>query len=246
VRDALKSELAEERAAPCLKTERRVAALERCAEGLDLLDQGRPLAAAESFLTSLVLGDLPEEHYGIGVALLATGRFNQARRAFCEAVARDQTFAAAYGELGVAEHLRGRPAAAASAYRNALAIAPNDERYAFNLALALRDCGDPEEARRRLERLGRSKRYGASSGVELALLRLRGGGVGAEKSARRYLEGALRRDPGCVAALYNLGVLLLEDGEERRGRAELSAVTQVAEPGSVYQSLALSALERQQ
>jgi tetratricopeptide (TPR) repeat protein len=224
--------------------DRQHAALAHTQVGFEHLERAQPQRAASRFLEALVLFDLPEAHYGMGLCLVAGQRLEHAHLAFLQAVTLDRSFAEAYAELGVVRHLQGNPHSAARVYRHALALAPNDERTRFNLGLALRDSGQVNAARGQLQRLGKSRLFGASSGVELALLRLRQGAGGAERSARRYLEGALRRDPGCVAALYNLGVLLLRDGEELRGRAELTTVVQAAAPGGLYQTLALAALRK--
>jgi Flp pilus assembly protein TadD len=193
--------------------------------GFEALARGDDPSAAASFL--LALEGEPshaEAHYGLGLLLVRRGRPERAVAAFAEAATHAPGLVEAHVELGVSLHARGRAHQATFAYDNALLLDPKHERARFNRALALRADGKIQAARRDLEALCESERFGAVSQVELALLRLRAGGPGAAPRALRYLRAALRRAPSDPSAHYNLGQLLLQLGQTQEGRRHLSRV----------------------
>lgn len=208
------------------------------AAGVAAFAEGRDASAVSSFLLALEAEpDHAEAHYGMGLLLAKDGRWSRAVEAFAEAAAHAPEWSEAHVELGLALHAQGRAQLAISVFDRALRLEPSHERARFNRALAFRTAGQVRGARRDLERLRASKRYGAASQVELALLRLRVGGPGAERRADRYLRGALRSAPRSPSAHYNLGLLLIRAGHVHEGRRHLNLVR-----GAPYAALAAAAL----
>lgn len=208
------------------------------AAGVAAFAEGRDASAVSSFLLALeVEPDHAEAHYGMGLLLAKDGRWSRAVEAFAEAATHAPEWSEAHVELGLALHAQGRAQLAISVFDRALRLEPNHERARFNRGLALRSAGQVPAARRDLERLRPSPRYGAASQVELALLRLRVGGPGAERRAHRYLRGALRSAPRSPSAHYNLGLLLIRAGHVHEGRRHLNLVH-----GAPYAALAAAAL----
>jgi tetratricopeptide (TPR) repeat protein len=86
--------------------------------------------------------------FNLGNCLYASGRRNEARDRFADAVAADPDYAEAWNNLGNVEGELGRRDAAIAAYRRALAIVPYYADAHFNLADALATAGDLQAARR--------------------------------------------------------------------------------------------------
>jgi tetratricopeptide (TPR) repeat protein len=210
------------------------------AAGFRSLVQFQHRAATAAFM--LALESAPnhgEAHYGLGLLLVQAGRWPRAVQAFAEAATHAPALIEAHVELGVVLHVLGRAEESTLAYDNALELNPEYERARFNRALARRALGAIRGARSDFEELLESERFGVASQVELALLRLRAGGARASAGATRYLRAALRRDPRCSGAHYNLGQLLIQLGHVPEGRGHLRRV--VDEP---YAALAQAALRQ--
>lgn len=159
-----------------------------------------------------------------GRTLSNLGRFEEAEP-LLTAVARERGDADAWTEVGLLERRRRRPEAAAEAFRQALAVAPDHPPALANLGQILiqqgqRELGeqilerhrDRAQLADRLDHFERSSRLtGATAANHTALAdtRLRAGDrTGALAAYRRAVE----LDPNHPIAAMGLAALLLEDG----------------------------------
>ena len=100
--------------------------------------RGKLAEAAETFAAAARLApDWVEPQTNLGVALLGLERYDEARQALQAAIAIDPTHAPAHGNLGAVYLRAGAPMAAETATCDAISLAPNEPRWATNLAVAL-------------------------------------------------------------------------------------------------------------
>lgn len=112
---------------------------------------GRPNEAAEALIHLRRLpGEPPSGHAGLalrlGKAFHAAERFEDARRAFHEAVLYDPGSADAHNNLALSFRRLGQPEKAERHYLHALRLTPSDATLWSNAAIALRTLGRVEES----------------------------------------------------------------------------------------------------
>lgn len=174
-----------------------------------LLGRDHP-AALDAFRRARGLARSPAASFGMGEALLEMAQPAAALPYLFEGVqanARDEApefdRADAWERIGRAYEMLGRRRAAASAYRQALAIRPESPVALNDLAGLLAERGATRQAEALLQRLlGRYPGL-AMPRATLGTLRLRQGDLA---GARRALQTALDIDPLSAPARINLGV----------------------------------------
>lgn len=119
------------------------------------------------------------------------------------------TAALSHMEIGRREMERGRWAAAAAAFRQALAAEPGNLDARHDLGVALREGGDPAGALVELTAVAEARDdAGAWNNVGLTL-----GALGRRPAAAAAYERAIARDPGAADAWLNLALLREEAGD---------------------------------
>jgi tetratricopeptide (TPR) repeat protein len=114
-----------------------------------LLAQGKSEEAFQEFAKAAQLTPhQPIPHDGMGVALLYQGKEDAAAHQFNEALRVRPEDEIAFNGLGDVWMHRGRPDQAVADYRRAVERAPTVAQYHCNLASALYDCHQREEARK--------------------------------------------------------------------------------------------------
>ncbi|MEX2406519.1 MAG: tetratricopeptide repeat protein [Actinomycetota bacterium] len=135
-----------------------------------------------------------EEILQQGLEAQAAGDLETAVDAYLRVIQLDPQNKFAYYNLGVIEQGRGEPQAAESHYRTTLGLDPDFVPALFNLAILRTEAGFAEEALSLYEHL-----------IEVTPL---------ETASPETVKLA-------AAAHLNLGFLLIEQGQERRGQKEL-------------------------
>lgn len=128
-------------------------------------------------------------------------------------VARSPESGFAWGRLGMVLQAHGLSSAAIGAYEEARALSPDDYRWPFLAALALRR-EDPERARELLELAAASRPPRAAPRVDLGDLHL---SLGDLDQAEGWYRSALEIEPRLSHALLGLGRV-----ESGRGNVELA------------------------
>ncbi|MFN0152164.1 MAG: tetratricopeptide repeat protein [bacterium] len=175
-----------------------------------------------------------EAHNNYGDWLASAGRRAEAFDHFRAVIAIDSTLVLPRVNLGVALQDDGRLDEAAAVLREATRIAPNDADAQYNLAVTLARLGRKAEARAALARSfgggGAPGAAGDASGGSSASRTTRA--AFDEGLARRIAETIAGRD---AAALYNLGIALIDLDEPARARAafEASLAIQPNAPGAL-------------
>ncbi|HEV2863970.1 MAG TPA: tetratricopeptide repeat protein [Pyrinomonadaceae bacterium] len=137
------------------------------------------------------------EHNEKGLALFSKGKFEQAARAYSEAIRAYPALAAAHNNLGSAYFALGRYEDAASSFKEAVG---RDARYGqahFNLALAHLKAGREREANDAL--LAAARAFYESGAEHLQAGRL--------KEAEEDFRGLLRIDPDYPPAFLQLALV---------------------------------------
>lgn len=111
------------------------------------------------------------------------------------------------------------PAAEVERLRDAVAAEPDQPEHRLELALALLDVGEHEEAASLIEALPAN--LGADRRATRAWARIRFARVLEEAPPREELERAVAADPDDAAARHRLGVVLVMAGETRQGLEHL-------------------------
>ena len=144
-----------------------------------------------------------------GVIALQSGRPEQAEQWLTSALGVDATRPAAHNNLGEAQRLLGKPAAAAASYRQALALAPDYADALFNLGGVLRRLGQLAEAQAACERLLEID-PGNAQGHDRHGLVLHD--MGRLDEALAACQRAVALDPGLAQARFNAANILREKG----------------------------------
>lgn len=114
----------------------------------DMVDLGALLDEFRSGIKSSLEGADPRTHYDMGLSHLEMGLYDEAAEAFAEASIDPELEAEARELWGRALRLGGRGGDATRVLRAALALRPESLGVRYQLALALEDSGEPEEAQR--------------------------------------------------------------------------------------------------
>ncbi|HVU23122.1 MAG TPA: tetratricopeptide repeat protein [Opitutus sp.] len=177
----------------------------------------------------------PRAHHNLGVALLETGKFDDAAQEFQRAIALEPAHALAHYELGTIFLRRGEWAEAATEFAAALAAAPRHVAARLDLALALGRLGRTEEAIAQDRAVLAVDPQAQDARTNLgALLLARGDTAGALSLLREAVAGA----PELAEAHYQLGLALDRTGATAAAAAELREAARL-EPRMVAAPLAL-------
>jgi tetratricopeptide (TPR) repeat protein len=214
-------------------------------------EQGEVEKAAAGFQEAVSLRpDFAEAWSELGWARRAQTDFDGALAAFERSVALDPENAVSRYRLGAEYLRRGKAHDAVTHLREAYRLNPRDQSTLNSLQLALRQDGQPEEARRIREELSKLLRaIDEESQNAFAALRLNNEGAALEKagdlrsSLERY-RAAAALDPAHVGIRVNYGVALLRLGQWKEGLAELREALRL-DPGNAQVKAALEdALEQ--
>jgi tetratricopeptide (TPR) repeat protein len=214
-------------------------------------DQDELEKAAAGFQEAVALRpDFAEAWSELGQARKAQLDYDGALAAFERSVALDPENAVSQYRLGAEYLRRGKPHDAVAHLREAFRLNPRDQSTLNSLQLALRQDGQPEEARRIREELSKVLRgIDEESRSAFTALRLNNEGAALEKSGD--LRGALEKyreavalDATHVGIRLNYGVALLRLGQWKEGLSELREALR-RDPGNVQVKAALEdALEQ--
>ncbi len=164
---------------------------------------------------------MPHAHYVLGQALLAAGRWAEARAAFGRSTDLNPRFADGWINAGLAEYRLGRINAAMAAMRAALQVDPGHVKAAGNLAVFLRLTGQSEAAEQILRQVARIP---AAADARLSLA---SGLLQDDRHAEALalLESEQPADPA-LATLWQLqhALALVSTGDAARARAILDAI----------------------
>lgn len=144
---------------------------------------------------------IPALHNNLGNAYLDIGAIDEACAAYRRAAELDPDYADAHGNLGLALREAGRIEEALIASRGAASIAPNRPDIQGNLATVLETAGHLDEAATVLDASIRRSPADARLRCQRARLMVKVGDMAAAESA---LRDALRIDPICAAAYFEL------------------------------------------
>jgi len=140
--------------------------------------------------------------------------------------------AASHHDFALGELENGRPAAAVTALRQALALAPRRASAHNDLGLALKELGQLEEAERaHRDALSLDPTYAAAHRNLGEVMRQRG----ALEDSRRSFESALRLNPGSNPCRLDLGQVLEDLGElGPASRCYEEAIARSSAPAGIY------------
>jgi protein O-GlcNAc transferase len=181
--------------------------------GLLELQSRRPQAALD--LITQAAAAAPEDarfQFGLGQALQALERWQDAVEAYCRVLRSDANSVEAHVALGVALQRAGQRAQAAAAYRSALALRPQDAAATANLGTVLREMGDIDPAIELLRTAVNLEPLAASHAVNLGIALCQRRDFA---SAELILRATLAREPGHAEAAFNLGNALRGLGRPR-------------------------------
>lgn len=186
--------------------------------GLLELQEQRPDAALDAMTMATELSpDEPRFQFGLGQALQALGRFDDAAEAYRHVLNSDPRSLDAHIALGAALQQGGHLESAAAAYRDALAINADDPSALGNLGTVLREQGDLDGAIRLLEAAQRLEPEASSHAVNLGIAFCQRREFSRAESTLRQ---ALIREPQHAEAAFNLGNALRGLGHTREALAQ--------------------------
>ncbi len=152
------------------------------------------------------------------------------RRAASSPRARPAARALAATNLGVILEKHGAPESAASAYRRAILLAPEDPRPRVLLGRRLRAMGRPAHARARFEQVLARDPGNAEAAIGLAGL---DADAGKYEAARKRLDALLAREPNLPEALLERARAHAGEGNAAAARADLARALDLAPPGEI-------------
>jgi len=158
--------------------------------------------------------------HNLGLAMGATGRYNEAAAHFEKTLQIDPNFYDGLVGMGVTRTLQARLPEAIEYFQTAIRSQPDAPKAHAQLALALwkqnRDQAAVEEMRRALQFAPKDADIRADFGLALEL-------VGRMPEAIEQLHEALRLNPNSAEAHNNLGLALLASGKPRESIPEFEA-----------------------
>ena len=140
--------------------------------------------------------------FGLGQALQALGRWEEAADAYQRVLRAQPDSLDAHMALGVALQRAGRLGPAAAAYQEILARRPDDPSALGNLGTVRRELGDLEAAVELLKRAAGIEPEAASHAVNLGIALCQRRDF---RAAETILRTTLAREPDNVEAAFNLG-----------------------------------------
>lgn len=194
-------------------------------------DRGEHQQAIDGF--TRVLAFEPEDAEmlsGLGLALHAAGRLDEAVGAYEQAVARAGSLWLVWNNLGVLRSERNEPAAAERCFRSALRARPDYPDALLNLGELLRNT--PGRVGDALELLNRAAALRPDDPEIVFALGAAHRELIQETAAKSWMERALGLDPGRITFRLDYGALLAEMGLHDEALAATHATAMLA-PTSV-------------
>ncbi len=151
-----------------------------------------------------------DDHYNLGLALIAAGRPAEAMEAFRQTVSLDPFHEKAYTALGLLLAEAGRLQEAAACFSQAVELAPLDADAYKNLAMAEARMGNLERAGTHLQAALAISPRDVVALNELGSVLLGQGKIG--EAIERY-SAALSLDPEDAESHHNLGMAFFRQGE---------------------------------
>ncbi|MGO9512639.1 MAG: tetratricopeptide repeat protein [Steroidobacteraceae bacterium] len=150
--------------------------------------------------------------FGLGQALQALARWEEAADAYRRVLRSDPDSVDAHAALGVALQRSGQLSQAAAAYRRALVLRPGDAGSLGNLGAVMREMGDLAQAIHLLRRALSLEPLVASHAINLGIALCQQRDFPAAES---LLRETLAREPNHAEAAFNLGNVLRGLGRSR-------------------------------
>ena len=188
--------------------------------GLLELQQGRA-EAARGLMEQAVAAAAHEPRYwfGLGQALQALQRWNEAIAAYAAALRLQPDFIDALNNVGICSQQSGRLFEAQTAYRQALALEPRNAGIMANLGTVLREMSRFDEAVELLRAAADLEPLAASHGINLGIAYCQQRDYSAAES---ILRQTLEREPQSAETAFNLGNALQGLGRSREAVEQYS------------------------
>ena len=154
-----------------------------------------------------------EAHLAQGLALLRSGRLQEACDMLKVTIRQDPRSIKAYIYLGIAENKSGNFTDALPAFRHALGLDQSSQSAHYNLALSLVGLNRTDEAVRELRRVVEINPSNGGANYHLGSLLAQGGNL---QEACEYLEKARTAQPDDLAILTSLMNLYLKLGYDTK------------------------------
>jgi len=184
----------------------------------------------------------PEQAYQEAVRHVRDGRWREAA-GILETWAPRHPHPALWSLLGAVRHRLGDVERASEAFRTSLELAPGQADTRHNLAVALRDLGQPRTALEEVQRaLALRPDYPAARRLLAELQEALGDPGAAEATLREHLAG----HPDDAAAWNNLALLLEQRGEHAEATHCLERALALGEDPTLHCNLGLSCLRQGQ
>jgi Flp pilus assembly protein TadD len=170
-------------------------------------------------------GDRAEAHINLGALEQALGNFDEGRREFTLAIARQPQFVPGYLNLAELERAAGNMSASEEALRKGLSVVPSEASLHHALGLALVRQHRAADA---LVELARASQLAPEDPRYVYVYAVALHDTGKPEDARRALEHAAARMPGNAEILSALASYARERGDttrEAQWRAKLEALS---------------------
>jgi tetratricopeptide (TPR) repeat protein len=157
-------------------------------------------------------------HNNLGVALMQSGKINEAMAQYQLALQTNPNYAEAHYNLGVSLMQWGRIAEAMSQYEQALQADPHDAEAHYNLGVALAQSGKINEAMAQYQLALQTNPSYTEAHINLGAALMQSGKI---NEAIVQYEEALQANPNFAQAHYNLGIALAQAGRFQEAIAHL-------------------------
>jgi Flp pilus assembly protein TadD len=214
---------------------------ERFTLGLDAEHRGDWAAASAEFERIITLHPAEPQfstaYYDVGIAYARARRFDDAARAFRNAIAGDPQFLAAMANLISVDLARGDLREARSVADRFVALAPQSARALYSEGIVALHQGDTATARRSFGSLLQTDPQYALAHYNLALAQSQDGQYSA---AERELRIALDLAPTYGRARFALAAVLLREGKRIEARSDFDAVARDGGTDPALRNLAVA------
>jgi tetratricopeptide (TPR) repeat protein len=200
--------------------------------GLIRMEEGLIEEAMASLQRALELSPLmADAHYNLGLTFKSAGDLKAARQSFETVLRLSPGYAKAHFSIGELLHAAQGPAAALDHYRKAIQAEPGYIAAANHLAICLGETGRLHEAVETLELAARNAPKSAETMCNLGNAYRR---IGRFDAAQAMYCRATAIKPDFAAAHFNLGIILLLQGDYECGWPEYEWRLHQFLPGSGY------------
>lgn len=193
--------------------------------GTALIREGRVSEGQALADRILRRGDSPEAHLMLGVAFLRAAKFEDAVREFERTLALNPSIAMANALIGEAKSESGDREGAMKAYREELAIDPNNYDANLNLGVMLKEDRLFAEALPYLQNAARLRPDSMAAPYQIAMTDLAQGNV---EKARVALERVVRQAPKFAEAHAGLAAVYLRLGRREDAKRERDVAASLA------------------